>query len=205
MRRMFAALAFAALLLPHVVLAQAPVAAPQVRVRGVIETVEGRALVVKQKDGQSIRIVLPPEIRINAVERRTLASIKPGDFVGTVAVPAGSNQLRAREIHILPPAAGTASQGQTPWDTGGPGTTMTNAIVGEVAVQASGRILSLHFKDQIVQVRVPPHIPIVAVVAGGRRLLKAGAGIIVFGASAPDGTVTAHAVIVGKGHTKPQM
>src|SRR6476661_9184967 len=56
------------------------------RVRGTVEKLDGHNLTVKSRDGQSLSITLAPEVEIITLVKKSLADIKPGDFVASTGV-----------------------------------------------------------------------------------------------------------------------
>jgi hypothetical protein len=81
---------------------------------------------------------------------------------------------------------------------------MTNGTVGDVVV-ANGRTLTVGYKGGEKTVIVPDGTPIVGFDAGDPGLLVAGAHVIVFGTSNPDGSVAAGRILVGKDGLVPPM
>jgi hypothetical protein len=73
-----------------------------VRIGGIIEKLEGPTLVIRSADGRELSILLPPDVRITALTNKSLTDIKPGDFVGSAAVPDANGKLHAKEVHIFP-------------------------------------------------------------------------------------------------------
>ena len=84
-RSFFAAVFVAALALPAV--AQNPDTTPT-RIRGTVDKLDGQNLVVRSRDGQSLTIALAPNFTVRAVVAKTVADIKPGDFVASTSVTA---------------------------------------------------------------------------------------------------------------------
>ena len=87
------------------------------RIRGTVEKLDGQTLIVKSRDGPSLSIALAPDFAVRAVVAKTIADIKPGDFVASTSVKSPEGKLRAIEVHILPESLrGIAREGQFPWD-----------------------------------------------------------------------------------------
>jgi len=169
-----------------------------VRVRGTITAVSADTLSVKSRDGRDLTLVLPPDATVAVAKAARFEDIKPGDYVGTTANPGPDGTLVAVEVHYLPP---TAAEGHTPWDLT-PGSTMTNAKVGEV--QATGkREILLTYKDGAKKVVVPPEAPIVRAVPGTRADLAVGEYVFVSAQAQPDGTLVAPRIQVSKDGVKP--
>ena len=149
-------------------LAQSPADGTPLRVRGVIESHAGEAIVVKSRDGQELTIALAPNLTVSAVVARSLADVKQGDFVGVAATNGDDGKLHAQEVLILPEAARGSNEGHYAWDLM-PESTMTNATVAERVSGVSGPILTLRYKDGEKKIVVPPEAPIVTFVPGGAR------------------------------------
>jgi len=108
--------------------------------RGTIESFDGKVLKVKTESGE-VSGAFIPQTRVSAVESRTLAQLKPTDFVGITAVDGPNGHLVAEEIHIIPIAG--IGEGQYPWDhhpdgSGGPqrAGSMTNGTIMPMAQRA---------------------------------------------------------------------
>ncbi len=65
------------------VFALAPAASPPQRLRGSVESFEGSTLVVKERSGEVMRLVLADNFSVSAVTPIALASIETGSFTGT--------------------------------------------------------------------------------------------------------------------------
>jgi hypothetical protein len=161
-----------------------------VRVRGTITGLEGNVLAVKARDGRDLRIELTEKTGVAYVKALTLADIKPGDGIGTVAVPRADGTLVAREIHTFPPSIGVPNEGQRPWDLE-PGSSMTNARVSAMVQSADGRELTLTWKDGSRKLLVPENTPIVTAVDADRSFLKPGEYVYLNAEAGADGRLTA--------------
>jgi hypothetical protein len=160
-----------------------------VRVRGTITGLEGDVLTVKARDGRDLRIELTEKTGVAYVKALTIADIKPGDGIGTVAVPRADGTLVAREIHTFPPSTGVPNEGQRPWDLE-PGSSMTNARVSAMVQSADGRELTLTWKDGSRKLLVPENTPIVTAVNADRSFLKPGEYVYLNAEAGADGRLT---------------
>jgi hypothetical protein len=177
--------------------------APPARLRGTIATSDGGALTVTTTAGASVAVTLQPDAPVSAVVPARLADIKKGDYIGAAAVPGPKGALVALEIHIFPDSMRGVGEGHHPFDLQ-PESTMTNGTVGDVTV-ATGDTLKVGYKGGEQTVMVPPDAPIVTFAPGDRAMLTAGAHIIAFGTSRPDGSFVAARVLVGKDGLVPPM
>jgi hypothetical protein len=189
-------------------LAQAPAASPPPpnptqRIRGTVESFDGKQLVVKDRSGETLNLALADNFSVNEVFTIELAAIQPGSFVGTAAMPAADGSLRALEVLVFPEAARGSGEGHYPWDLQ-PGSTMTNATVADVAATAQGRSIQLRYKDGEKTVIVPENVPVVTFKPGDRTLLVAGAKVMVT-AQLRDGKPTALRALAGRNGFTPPM
>ena len=72
------------------------------RVSGTIERVDGNTIYGKGPDGSTITLKLADKVAITAVMKATFADIKPGDYVGTGAMPQADGSQKAVELRIFP-------------------------------------------------------------------------------------------------------
>jgi hypothetical protein len=194
---LFAVIMLAALAAP--VFAQAP----PMRLRGTVEKLDGRVLSVKQRDGGTATITLAPNAAVQYLVKRTLADIKPGDFVASTGIRGKDGKIHAIEARIFPvplPPGGA----QFPWDLT-PDSVMTNATVGTVAKTPEGEVLHVTFKGGESEYIVGPDVPILAPVRGDASLLQPGLAVFVLALKAPDGSLTSSRLYVEKDGIKPPM
>jgi hypothetical protein len=180
----------------------APAGTPA-RIAGTVEKLAGQTLEVRTQGGQEVSIALPAGVRIGAVADRTLADIKPGDFVGSAAVRDMHGVLHAQEVHIFPESMRGTGEGHRPM--AGPEQSMTNAAVAGIAAAPKGQVLTLKYPGGEQQIEVGPEARIVALVPGDRSLLKPGAAVVVRAVKAEDGKLTARSVQAEKDGVKPLM
>jgi hypothetical protein len=200
----FLAAALAALLAGPAI-AQAPPDGTPMPVRGTIEKLDGQNLTVKPKEGPPVTVVLAPDFSVSGVAKRSLADIKPGDYVANTSIKGSDGQLHVIEIHIFPEEMkARVTEGQRPSSLV-QGGLMTNAFVEEVTEAAHGRVLKGKWKDGTIETIVEPDAPIVIYVPGDPSLLKPGAAVTIFALKKPDGTITAARVTAEKDGVKPPM
>jgi hypothetical protein len=89
----------AALLLVSVASAQN---SDMARVRGTIQGIDGQTLDVKGRDGAPIKVKLADDVKVLAVDRKSMDDVKQGVFVGITAMPQPDGSQKAVEIHIFP-------------------------------------------------------------------------------------------------------
>jgi hypothetical protein len=178
---------------------------PPARIRGTVEKLEGQTLMVKSRDGQSLPIALEPNFAVRGVVAKTVADIKPGDFVASTSVKGPDGKLRAIEVHIFPESLrGVAREGQFPWDLV-PDSLMTNATAAQITDAPQGQVIKVTYKDGEAEVTIPPGTPIVGYVPGDPSLLRPGAAVFIIAQKSADGSLTASGVTAEKDGVKPPM
>src|SRR6202035_5820677 len=93
-----AALVLVAALAATAALAQAP---QTVRLRGVIEKVDGNKVIAKSDKGDALTLNLADKMLVVAVAKASMADIKDGDFIGTGAMPQPVGSQKAIQVHIF--------------------------------------------------------------------------------------------------------
>ena len=106
-------------------------------ITGLIKSFDGKTLSLTAHNGQTSNILLTPATQIFLTVPRTLADIKPGDFIASAGTRGADGVLRANEIRIF---SAPASEGQFPMTK--PGQTMTNATVKQVITSATVKQIS---------------------------------------------------------------
>ena len=196
---MLAAVVIAVLTVP--LLAQNPPA----RIRGTVEKLDGNTLTVKSRDGQMVAVALAPNFTVSGVVAKSLADIKPGDFIASTSLRGPDGKLKAIEVHILPDSLrGVVAEAQLPWDLV-PDSIMTNAILAQITSAPEGHVMKVTFKGEEAEVTIPPGIPIVGYVPADASLLKPGAAIFIVAQKQADGTFTTARVTAEKDGVKPPL
>jgi hypothetical protein len=175
-----------------------------VRVRGTIEKVDGKTLLVKGRDGVMLTLALADNAQVVGVAKASLGDIKEGAFIGSGAMPQADGSQKALEVHIFAESQRGTGEGHRPWD-GAPNSTMTNGTVGATVTGVDGPTITVKYKDGEKRIVVPPGAPIVRYEIGNLSELKPGASITVVSAKKqPDGTFSAARVNVGRDGVVPQ-
>jgi len=181
------------------------------RVSGTIERVEGNTIHGKGGDGSAITLKLADNVAITTVLKATFADIKPGDYVGTGAVPQADGSQKAVELRIFPRPQADGGHFYEGWP-GTPGGTMTNGFVqpsGTVGATNAGGgggepSIMVKYPQGEKRIVISPNAHVVRNVFGSKDDLKAGAAFRANAATKqPDGTYTAAAVIVGRDGARP--
>ncbi len=172
------------------------------RIRGQIDKADGPMLTLKTRDGGTLNVKLADDARVAALVKASLADIKQDSFIGIAGMPEADGSIKAFSVHIfLPAQRGVVPERHGPWDAK-PGSTMTNAVVGQMVTAKDGETLTVKYKDGEKKVIVGPDTAITAVAPGNKDELKPGAQIIIMASDKqPDGSVVAKTVYVGRGVT----
>jgi len=177
------------------------------RVRGTVEQIAGAMMTVKSREGDTLKVKLPDEVKVIALVKSSLADIKPNSFVGSTAMPQPDGTWKAVEVHIFPEEMRGTGEGDRPYDYK-PQSTMTNGTVNSLAkttmtgtvASEEGTTLTLDYKGGSKKIDVTPQTVIVSYVPGTREELKPGASIYLPAATRQaDGTLLTARVNVGRG------
>ncbi len=198
--------------------AQNPPEGTPTRIRGTVDKLDGQILMVKSRDGQSLTIALAPNFTVSGCVAKSLADIKPGDFVASTSLKGPDGKLKAIEVHIIPEnLRGVVPEAQLPWDLA-PDSIMTNATLAQITSAPQGHVMKVTFKGNEAEVTIPDGIPIVGYVPtipdgipivgyvpADASLLKPGAAVFITAQKQADGTLTAARVTAEKDGVKPPL
>jgi hypothetical protein len=185
-------------------LAQAP-AAPQTRIRGTVEKLDGQMLTVKANSGQSMTVKLADNFTVMGILKASIADVASGKYIGTTTVGERNGGLIALEIHIFPDNMRGTGEGHRDWDLR-PESKMTNANVAEIKNMGDGRVMTVQYKGGEKQVLVTPRTSVVSYEPASRSDLKPGTPVFINAAERQsDGTYTAPRVNVGLRGQVPPM
>ena len=188
-----AGIAFLAAVAAMPVLAQAP---QTVRLRGVIETVDGHAVTAKSANGAALKLNLADKVMVVEAVKGSMADIKDGSFIGSGAMPQPDGTQKAVEVHIFPEALRGTGEGFRPWTR--PGSTMTNGTVGATVTGVHGPVITVKYKGGEQKIVVPPGVPIVKQQIADMSVVKPGAPFSVFAAvKKPDGSFDVARITIG--------
>ena len=182
--------------------AQAPPAAAPARIRGTVDKLDGQALTVKQRDGQIVTVTVAPNA-VQTLVKKSLADIKPGDFVASTGIKDKDGKIHAIEVRIFPKAEPNGGR-QFAWDLS-PDSVMTNATVGTVTQAPEGEVLHVTFKGGESEYSIGPDVPVLAAAPGDMSLLKPGVAVFVIAMKHPDGSLTSARLYAEKDGIKPPM
>ena len=176
-----------------------------VRIRGTIESVDGKTLSIKTREGTDVKVNITDDITVIGIAKTSLADIKQGSYIGVSGLPQPDGSQKALAVHIFPEAMRGAAEGFRAWDLR-PNSTMTNATVAQTVAGVDGQTIEVKYKDGEKKVVVPPDAPIVAFLTGEKSEIKPGAKIIIFGAmKKDDGSLETNRIGVGRDGIAPPM
>ena len=133
---------------------------------------------VKGRDGNPVTVKLADDVKVLAVDRKSLADVKQGVFVGITAMPQPDGTQKAVEIHIFPEALRGTGKGHRPWDLM-PNSTMTNANIESAVASSDGQEVVLKYKDGEKKFVVPANVEVVMFAPAAVADLKPGEKIFV--------------------------
>ena len=175
------------------------------RIRGSIESIDGKTMNIKTREGTDVKVNMTDDISVIGIAKTSLSEIKQGSYIGVSAMPQPDGSQKAIAIHIFPEAMRGAAEGFRPWDLR-PNSTMTNATVAQTVASVDGQVIEVKYKDGEKKVVVPPDAAIVAFVTGEKSEIKPGAKIIIFGAvKKDDGSLETNRIGVGRDGIAPPM
>ena len=191
--------------LAFILAASAASAQETVRIRGVIESVDGPVYLVKNRDGAELKLTVTDPPLYVAIVKATMADIKPGMFVGATGQTQPDGSQKAIEVHIFPESMRGTGEGHYDWDLK-PNTKMTNANVEQTVAGTDGPVLSVKYKDGEKKVLVTPETAVVTYVTGSKDDLKPGIKVFIGAAKKQaDGTVQTPRITYGKDGLTPPM
>jgi hypothetical protein len=172
--------------------------------RGVVATLDGQNLTVKDKDGQVTGVSLSPDWNVRVMVPIGVEAIHTGSFIGTAHVPQADGTGRSMEVHVFPPGV-KSGEGEHDWDSQA-GAKMTNGTVsGQVTADANGRELTLSFPGGSRKIVIPPNVPIVQLTPGQRAQIKPGIPVFVVAQSDGKGGWKANGIAIGQDGAAPPM
>jgi hypothetical protein len=183
--------------------AQAP--EPRVeRIRGDIVSLRGDVLTVHRSRGDTVTIVVKPEVAVTALKAVKLSDVKVGSYVGTPALEDQHGKLMATSVLLFPDAARGTQEGHFAYDFG-PTSTMTNANVDSLVTAANGRELKLSYKGGKETVTVPENVPVLTFAPATRADLSAGKKVIAVVTPIERGGYQANVILVEKDGVVPSL
>src|SRR5882672_1304161 len=181
--------------------------AQNVRVRGAIESVDGNTVMVKSRDGASLKLVLKDNANVRGVVKASLADVKAATNVAITSKPRADGTLEAVELRIFP-AGQPFNSFHGDWDLM-PNSYMTNGSMQTSVAAVDGQVLTVEYKigdkTDVKKILVTPKTIIATTKPGTKDDLKPGLKVFVAGApKLPDGSLDVAAIQVEKEIPPPQ-
>jgi len=162
--------------------------------RGTVQSVDGRMLVVETRDGMTINVKLTDGAHVFTLEPVSILDVKVGSFVGIITKPQAVGTDRAVEIYIFPsdpagdpfdiPIAGLATPGSaTEVLNYTSGLISKNDGQGGLTVTRDGGDDTLAVPPDVNVVRVTPAT--IADIQAGQNFLVPNGNPVSFGMEAP--------------------
>ena len=173
------------------------------RLRGVIEKLDGHTVSAKSPKGDALKLMLGEKVLVVAVVKASVADIKDGSYIGSGALPQPDGTQKALEVHIFADSMRGTGEGFRPWD-GAPNSTMTNGTVGAAVTGVDGPVITIKYKDGEQKILITPNVPIVRYEIADVSAITPGAPFSVTAAvPRPDGAFDVNRINVGRGGASP--
>ena len=173
------------------------------RIRGMVERVEGPAFVVKTRDGSQVKLTVTDNPLFVAIVPAKMSDIKPGMFVGSAGMMQEDGSQKAIEVHIFPESMRGTGEGHYDWDLL-PKSKMTNGNVEHAVTGVDGPVLSVKYKDGEKKLVVTPQTVVVTYEMGKRDEILPGTKIFVAAAKKQaDGTFQTPRITYGRNGEGP--
>ncbi|MEK1889066.1 MAG: hypothetical protein AAAB35_16190 [Phyllobacterium sp.] len=184
--------------------ASATQATKRVNVRGAIESVTDKAIIVKTREGPEATVALSDGWVVGGVAKASIDDIKKGDFVGITNVPKSEGVASAVEVVIFPAALKGTGEGDRPWDLK-PNSSMTNATVADAVKDVDGRTLTVVYHGTEKKIASPDGTPIVTLAKAGKDDLKPGATVFISAERGSGDSLSTKRIVVGTNGVVPPM
>jgi hypothetical protein len=188
---------FALIGLVTVFVAAAQAQAPQTRIRGVVERLDGQSLTVKTPEGAAVTVALAPNYSVGAVVKAAMADIRKGSFIGVGARPLAGGGLTAVQVFIFPEAMRGTGEGHRPWAVL-PDSTMTNATVAETVSRVEGASVTLTYPGGEQTIAITPEANIIMAAPALATDLVAGAQVALTASRQADGSLSSGRVTIAR-------
>ncbi len=178
------------------------------RLSSTIDRMLGNLVFATGRDGGTVTIKLADNATITTVLKATVADIKPGDYIGSGAVPQADGSQKAVEVHIFARPQADGGHHYDGW-YGAPNGTMTNGfvqpvVVGVARAESGDQSFVVKYPEGEKTIIVPASAHVARYVVGSKDDLKPGAPFRIQTATKqPDGTYTATSISVGKDGGRP--
>lgn len=182
-------------------------------IRGEITSIQGGAMVVKVKNGRTVRVALPENLTIISLSKGSFTEVDFGVYVGAVAYKLNEYSPivrdsavwlhRGLEFRIIDEKLRGIAIGEKKWDL-----TPVSIIAHGWVDDIEDRVLSIKWGPSDydeTDVEVPRDIPVHKMALGDPSLLKPGTPVFVGAQKGADGRYAAVFVFCGKDGMTPGL
>jgi hypothetical protein len=174
-----------------------------VRIRGMVERIDGPVFVVKARDGSELKLTVTENPLFVVIVPSKMSDIKAGMYVGSAGMMQEDGMQKAIEVHIFPESMRGTGDGHYDWDLL-PKSKMTNGNVEQAVTGVDGPVLSVKYKDGEKKLVVTPQTVVVTYEMGKREDIQPGTRIFVSAAKKqPDGTLLTPRITYGRNGEGP--
>ena len=189
-------------------------AAEPERLRGVVARADASSLIIRTRDGQSMRLALAPNLAVFSLTKAAFADLDFGTYVGSVSERMGDNiyspiyrdslswLYRGLELRIIDESLRGIAVGHTKWDL-----TAASVITHGWVDDIEDRVISIKYgptDQEETDVEIGRDIPVLKMSLGDRSLLKPGAHVVVGVHKGPESALAVF-VFVGKDGVVPAL
>src|SRR6266852_1431589 len=196
--------AFVAVSFALICVASSVSAEEAIRLRGTIDRMEGSTFVVRNRDGAEVKMVTTEKPQYIGMFKSEISDIKPGQFIGSTAMPQPDGTQKASEVHIFPESMRGLGEGHYEWDLRAK-STMTNAKIEQAVAGVDGPGLSVKYKGGEKKLLGTPRKIVVTFYTRDKAELRPGTNICAGPTltKQADGTLLAPLVIYGRDGLQP--
>jgi hypothetical protein len=72
------------------------------RIRGTIESIDGKTMSIKTREGTDVKVNMTEDITVIGIAKTSLADIKEGSYIGVSGLPQPDGSQKALAVHIFP-------------------------------------------------------------------------------------------------------
>lgn len=173
------------------------------RFRGTVLRAEADRLEIRRTGGSTLTLRMNPRTRVYAVNAASLSGIKPESYVSVIGAP-GAEPRRATAVTLYSPSERGFEAGSQPWDTA-PGATLAAGWVADLRGRDGPLRLTLAYGGGQASFALPDTVPVTQISPGEKALLEPGAAVTVFARAAPDGSLDAGTIAVGRRGVVPGL
>ncbi len=184
-------------------------------IRGQLTSVEASSIVLKTRDGRSLRLGISNGTTVFSLAKASFAEVTFGTYVGSVSEQLGDDIYspirrdslswlhKGYELRIFDEQLRGLAVGFTKWDLTR-GSVMTHGWVDDM----EDRVLSIKYgptEEEETDVEVTRNTPIQKLSLGDKSLLRPGARVFAGAQKGPDGSYGAVFIFVGQDGMVPSM